>query len=204
MILIWDKLKKQETSNDEDLKHTKGIEKTPIVRSYKELESPKEFLKNARQVYAMGITVAILATSHDSKMIELINEKDVTFTILLPPKNSVHVKNAQTAGIITDKSFGDIQTHLERFQGIYNSLDESKKQNFHVRLFDLPLLHSMFFVNPNEDDGYVKVSLYGYDVSAGERPEIFLKKKDNPEFFGKLFKSYQFVRDNSTEWKFPS
>lgn len=177
------------------------LEKNPKVSHVKESGKFDEFLNDVKNgVYVLAISANSFA-DRQQRMIKMINERRISFTFLLPNPNSEWMKNSSDI-IIDEPSRTEIIEKLKNFRKIHDSIGDNKDK-IKIKLFDLPLIHSMMIIDPESKQGKMNISFFQYNVEdADKRTNITISQKNNFDLFEKHYLSYKYVDEHSQDWDF--
>ncbi len=152
------------------------------------------------EVSVLAVDGGSFAESNFERIKKRINENDVSFTFLLLNSSSEILTKAEGT-LLSPKAKIGIESQLERFKQIHNMLG-NKTNKLEIRIYDLPVVHSMFIIDPKTDNGKMVVEYYEYKTEPRDKINIILTKKNNPKFFEFFYSKYKYVWEQSTPHNF--
>jgi hypothetical protein len=165
-----------------------------------------EIVKNGGEIKVIGADYSRWAETYYEDIVNCVKEKGIKFTFLAPDPARMddpdsNLKRAINAELVQQGEIGNLEGSLDTFRKMRSKLGEDK---VHVRLFDLPLSHSMAIAVPSVGkDAEVHLWPYLHTVHGDQRP-YKTYENSNPEHaakFQKCLESYQYVFERSVEDK---
>jgi hypothetical protein len=179
-----------------------------------------ELVKSGGDMKVIGTDYSRWGEESRETMRNLVIQKDVRFTFLAPDPARIHeceqpgcpsnncpsnLQRAIASELIDSASVTAIETALTKLHELRDSLQEKypdKVRNVEIRLFDLPLTHSMAIAiprAPNSENAEVHLWPYLHTVHGDQRP-YKIYEKGNPKHRAKFAKSedsYQYILKRS-------
>ena len=104
------------------------------------------------------------------------------------------------AGLLQDEA----ENSLKRFhEVVFKQLNEEERRGLEVRLYNLPLTHTMIIIDQDQPDAKIQFEAFTYYAVVGKVPVFIVEKSRRLETFQNLLKSFQIAWDRArpVEWE---
>lgn len=200
IMIVHEKYKKKPTQLEQkpelkkQIQEFEELKKKPFItkRDAKTLD----WLDDVKtEVCVLAVDGGSFAESNFERIKKRINQDDVSFTFLLLNPSSDVLPKAEGTLLSPEAKIG-IESQLKRFKNIRKELG-NKMSKLEIKTYDLPIVHSIFIIDPKTNDGKMTVEYYEYKTEPRDKINVILTKKDNPELFEQYYNSYKYIFENS-------